>query len=291
MTSCDENLLSYIPIQLESITQNLSNYKINFYIFHDGKAKFFVNQIKSIKYKNIKVKDIVVDEVAMYDEIAKYGGNWCGAAYYSLCCQKYLPSKFDRILYIDAGDILIVNDIADYYFADFEDKSIIATSIKFKIEDNDSKLFIRDDMIYLNYLTGIARGLFNSGSYVINLNKFRMMNFSLNDYLNVAKLINSKLNKNFFGDQGFLSLIFVGDIKFFGYPQTKDISYMPHNFGLWYFDKVEDLNYQPAIIHFIGDKIFKPWQSNQLDDLKPQQKMYYELWNEYALKSERRIKN
>ncbi len=123
MTSCDGNLMKFIPIQLESIAESLENMVINFYIFHDGSEGDYVKELHKLKYKNIKLYDIVVEDAQLYDAIAKYGGGWCGAAYYSLCAWQYLPENMDRILYIDAGDVLIVGNIDEYYFADFEDKS------------------------------------------------------------------------------------------------------------------------------------------------------------------------
>ena len=89
--------MKYIPVQLESISANLTNRQINFYLFHDGKNQNFVNKLKKIKYANIVFKDIVVKNIDVYEQIATYGGNWCGAAYYSLCAYEYLPVDMDRI--------------------------------------------------------------------------------------------------------------------------------------------------------------------------------------------------
>ena len=307
MTSCDGNLMKFIPIQLESIAKSLKNRVINFYIFHDGSEGDYVKELHKLKYKNIKLYDIVVEDAQLYDAIAKYGGGWCGAAYYSLCAWQYLPDNMDRILYIDAGDVLIVGNIDEYYFADFEDKSLIATSIAFKLENDKFALFRHDDLFFKPYLEQIARGIFNSGSYVINLNKMRRIRYALKNYIYWAELIHESRDKpkrTFFGDQGFLSLIFVGDIKFFSRSQGLDLLYMPYNFGLWYFDKSpHPLDYNPAIIHFIGDKIFKPWKGKystflksfqDIDDLhdfkelNPKQAEYYNLWCKYALATRRR---
>ena len=81
MTSCDENLMKLIPVQLEAISANLSNRQINFYLFHDGKNTSYVNKLKKIKYQNIKFFDVIVENLEIYEEIAKKGGYWCGAAY------------------------------------------------------------------------------------------------------------------------------------------------------------------------------------------------------------------
>ena len=306
MTSCDGNLMKFIPIQLEAIADNLADRKIDFYLFHDGNEPAEIDKIKAIEYKNITFHDVVVEDIQLYDNIAKRGGGWCGAAYYSLCAHQYLPADMDRILYIDSGDVLIIGNIDEYYNADFEGKSLIATGIAFKSEDGKPAFFTRDDLFDKTYLVRIARGIFNSGSYVINLNKMRQINYSLKDYAHWAELIyesTGRPNQTFFGDQGFLSLVFVDDVKFFTNSQGIDLFYMPYNFGLWYFDKcLHKLNYEPAIIHFIGDKIFKPWKGeyslflkgiqsaaelHDFTDLKSEQVEYYDLWYKYALAAKR----
>lgn len=305
MTSCDKNLMKFIPIQLAAIETHLLNKKIDFYLFHDGSESVEVNKLKAIAYKNITFHDIVVKDTQLYEGIAKRGGDWCGAAYYSLCAHQYLPAKMDRILYIDAGDVLIVDDIDEYYFADFEGKSLIATSIAFKSKDDKPALFTRDDLFVKPYLDRIARGIFNSGSYVINLNKMRKIQYTLKDYNHWAELIYESCGRPqqaFFGDQGFLSLVFVDDVKFFTHSQEFDLFYMPYNFGLWYFDKCpKKLDYKPAIIHFIGDRIFKPWKGkyqtflkniqtqddlHDFNELQPEQIEYYKIWYKYALTEE-----
>lgn len=73
MTSCDGNLMKYIPIQLETININLNNRKINFYLFHDGNEQSYVNKLKKIKYSNIKFRDIVVENATKYESIASKG--------------------------------------------------------------------------------------------------------------------------------------------------------------------------------------------------------------------------
>lgn len=308
MTSCDGNLVRHIPIQLEAIADNLADRKVDFYIFHDGSLTAEVDSLQVLNYANITIHNVVVEDAESYQKIAERGGGWCGAAYYSLCAHQYLPVDMDRILYIDAGDVLIIDNIDEYYFADFEGKSLIATSIACKSEGGTPSFFTRDDLFDKTYLARIARGIFNSGSYVINLNKMRRLHYTLKEYTHWAELIHESSGKpkqTFFGDQGFLSLIFVGDIKFFNRSQKLDLLYMPYNFGLWYFDKSpHPLDYNPAIIHFIGDKIFKPWRGRYstflkpfqaIDDLHdfnglhPNQTEYYNLWCEYALATRRRI--
>ena len=308
MTSCDENLMKFIPVQLESISDNLADRQINFYLFHDGKNIEYVNKLHQIKYENIHFNDVIVSNLSIYDDIAKRGGIWCGAAYYSLCAHEYLPDDMDRVYYIDAGDILIIGNIDEYYFDDFEGKSIIATCTSFKVIDGNITTFTRDDISIHPFLETISRGIFNSGSYVMNLNKMRRNHYTVSDFLRLSKLVcktRGKTDNAFFGDQGLLSLTYVGDIKYYGYPKIKNPTYMPYDFGIWYFDKVEKLDYEVKVIHYIGDNAFKPWYGKyskilpyfqdvskvrKFDKLNKSQIAYYKIWYKYAVKANDRLK-
>ena len=309
MTSCDGNLMKFIPVQLEAIADNLKNRQINFYLFHDGKNIDYVNKLRRLKYENINFNDAIVSNPSIYDDIAKRGGIWCGAAYYSLCAHEYFPKDMDRVYYIDAGDILIIGNIDDYYFDDFEGKSIIATCTNFKLDDGNITTFTRDDISIHKLLAFISRGLFNSGSYVMNLNKMRHNHYTTSDFLRLAELVcktRGKIDNAFFGDQGLLSLIYVGDIKYHAYPKVKNPTYMPYDFGIWYFDKVEKLDYEVKVIHYIGDNAFKPWYGKystflpyfqdinnlrNFDKLSPSQIEYYKIWYKYAIMSSERLEH
>ena len=53
--------------------------------------------------------------------------------------------------------------------------------------------------------------------------------------------------------------MFVGKIKVFAYPKIINSWYMPYNFCMWYFDRMNQKpNYSISIVHYTGD--FKPWK-------------------------------
>ena len=308
MTSCDGNLMKFIPVELESIAASIKNRNVNFYLFHDGKDQSLVDNIKAVKYENIKFYDVVVKNAGGYGAIARAGGGWCAAAYYSLCAHKYLPDDMDRILYLDAADIMVIGNIDDYYFDDFDDKMLIVTAAKYAVKDEN--IFPYEPLLLLDKrcASEISRGLFNSGSYVINLNKMREQNYDVKDYFLCAQILYNSTGRNpktYFGDQGFFSLLFVGNIKYFDFPKIADIYYMPYNFCLWYFDKQpQRQNYKARIVHFVGKNIFKPWKGRyetflkrfqsedelfELDDLNINQIHYYKMWYEYALMADKRL--
>lgn len=311
MTSCDDKLAVKICITLQSIADHLSHKKIDFFLLHSRVSKENIDLLakQCLAYGHIRFHEVRVDsDSEAFKEMAEYGGGWCEEAYYSLCAHELLPENIDRALYLDAGDTLVLGDIDEYYFEDFEGKSLIVTGSSFKMSEGKKVLFESDDLADRALLAGIVRGIFNSGSYVMNLDKIHKSGNQISDYLELArtlKTIAGDSPKAYWGDQGLLSAAFVGDIKCFEYPRKADPWYMPYNFCVWFFDQMkEQPQYAPGILHFAGG-IFKPWQGNypiflerfqnkkdmgQLRNLKLGQAEYYYLWHETAIRTEETLR-
>ena len=103
----------------------------------------------------------------------------------------------------------------------------------------------------------------------------------------------------YLGDQGFLSFCYAGEIKYWGYPEEKQLSVTPYNFHMsWYNGELKKApEPRPVIIHFVGQ--VKPWtlkypieieywkkklkEVHYFDELKLGQAEWYYLWHEYAL--------
>lgn len=227
-------------------------------------------------YGNITFPHIRVHDQEPYEilaglgnwEMPDHGGgilSWCKEAYYSLNAYQYLPPEIDRLLYLDAGDVLVTGDIRQYYFGDFEGKSLLVTGTKYKVSNNDRVLLDSDDLTNPEMISEIVQGLFNSGSYVMNLARMRNDACRIEDYISMARqleAISLGQNRSFLGDQGLLSAAYVGDVKYYGYPEIADLWYMPYNFCMWYFDRVKEKPYyEPCIIHYAGANLpFKPWR-------------------------------
>jgi len=290
MTSCDDGYAKYILPQIASIAENLKQYKVNFYLFHSRIQPQNIELLRNYceSFQNIVFNEVIVHDFELYEQLYPGQIGWTYEMYYSLCCHKYLPETVDRILYIDAGDVYINGDISDYYFCDFENKNLMVTLALFK---NEGSLYSENDLENDKDLETIARGLFNSGSYMINVEKFREENISMGNYLQITEILMQRIKKPnpWFGDQGLLSVAFVGSIKYYMYPQIQNIWFMPYNFCLWFFDQAKDLWYEPKIIHFAGVD-FKPWQVRFSGDYAPcclKEKLieFYEAWWKYCFKT------
>ena len=315
MTSSDEKLMPFIMTQIMSIVDNLPNdVTINYFLLYDTKENRD-EKLKNIEilhkfsrnFSNVRFSDIDVGDTEIFRYIADCGGPWPATAYYSVFAHRFLPETIDRVLYLDAGDVCVIGDLRDYYFADISGDFILITPGRYKVVNEELMLYDRNDLYDPSLCDGITRGLFNSGSYVINLDQIRRSGLSeeycvkLSDELKRLKNnITVKIHDHvYFGDQGFLSALFLGGIKYFGYPHIQNVFFMPFNFCMWYFDCIETQPwYTPLIIHFAD--AFKPWkikyrcniylqsltESKQVSDIKLGKREYYYAWHEYAIKSE-----
>ncbi len=316
MTSADENLMPFITIQILSIIDSLpSDVKINYFLLYDteGDRESKLKNIEKLQafsalYNNLVFEAVDIGNIELFKHIAYYGGYWACPAYYPLVAHKLLPKCVDRVLYLDAGDVFVQGDFREYYFMDFSNHLIIATPGRYKVVDDKLEIYDSEDLYDLSLCDGITRGVFNSGSYIMNLQMMRQIDFSEEDYIVFAETL-AQLKKDiaikeheyaYWGDQGFLSAFFLGKIKYYGYPDITNLWYMPFNFCLWYYDRMDKAPwYTPVIVHFAGAP--KPWTvkypydasltspyhaTHKISDLQAGQREYYFFWHEYAIKSE-----
>lgn len=307
LTSSDDTLAPQIAISLTAMAKNLAHAHIDFYLLHSqispGNIKMLTDLCNG--YGNITFHEIVVPDPESYDPLVK-AGRWYRETYYPLCAHQLLPQTIDRILYLDAGDTLVVGDIGPYYHCGFEDHFLVVTPQKYKPEGDRFVLYSPEDLLpEKGFLAGILEGVFNSGSYMINLKKMREAAIDITWYCELTTWLknatagpdNPKEGPVYFGDQGLLSAAFLGCMKYFGYPQIRYVWYNPYNFCIGYYSEVEEKpSYEPAVLHFAGVP-FKPWKAEypifperfhrtggdlrSLSELKPQQIEYYLLWLDY----------
>jgi len=263
----------------------LREYDVHFFLVHFRITAENVARIRDYAetFENISFCEIVIDDVEPYLELARHGCEhlFPAEAYFCLCCYKHLPPEVDRILYIDAGDIIIHGDISEYYFDDFEGKSFIITAGNFVISPpgETRRLYVHEDFSDPHHMLRIRTDYINSGCFVINREKLRSGEESLiDDYLYLAnELLGMEPIQGFdaayLGDQGLLGIAFFGDMKFYGHETgfkqsavyqpdkvaphkyAKNI-YRPYNFPPWVAEIAE---YTPRVLHFIGPAP-KPWR-------------------------------
>lgn len=316
LTSSDDTLFIQIAVSITAMTKTLSEDDIDFYLMHSQISQEHIEILSALctGYGNIRFHEVKISDPEIFDPLVEAGG-WFRETYYPLLAHQLLPETVERILYLDAGDTLVVGDIEPYYSADFHDRFLIVTGKEYKKENGVLEPLSRDDLEKEEYLQMIIEGLFNSGSYIINLKKMRAAKMDLSYYYRITEKLdrcgaragggrNNLLFANdpnkmvlYIGDQGLLSAAFIDDITYFGYPQIREKTYMPYNFTLDYYkNDSPEPDYEPAVLHFAGVP-FKPWKGNypifpkrfarsgdtlrELSELASGQIRYYFLWLEY----------
>lgn len=309
-TSSDNTLIPQIAVSLTAMARNLKDAYIDYYLLHSQVSEGNIEMLSALcrGLGNISFHDILVPAPEAFDPLVQAGG-WIRETYFPLCAHELLPDTVDRVLYLDAGDTLVVGDIGPYYTEEFEDAFLIVTGQRYKVVNGTWLTLEPEDLDNeRDYLPGILEGLFNSGSYVINLKKMREAGIDLSYYYRCTERLRKAVPQIrektmdgegdiYFGDQGLLSAAWIGRLKYYGYPQIRDAWYNPYNFCVGYYDYFDKKpDYQPAVIHFAGVP-FKPWKANypvfpqrfnrsggtarELSELKPLQLEYYFLWLEY----------
>jgi lipopolysaccharide biosynthesis glycosyltransferase len=314
MTSCDDKIVRYVPVELMAMAHNLKDAHVDFYLFHSrvspANIEMLDNFCKNLdEGRHITFHEIKVPNPEIYDELATYGGGWCGEAYYHLSAHLLLPESVERVLYLDAADTLIIGDISPYYNYGFNGKSLIVTGSTYRGQgDGNLTPFSESDLSdHENALPVILRGLFNSGSVVFNLAKMRQDERTIADYQYLAQalhgIVGGDKNKVYYGDQGLLAATFVGDIQYYYFTEIQNVFYMPYNFCMWYHSNfIAPPPFETPILHYTG-AAFKPWlgkypiylkrlqeeeaKLHSLGELKDNQSGYFYLWHEYAIMTDR----
>lgn len=315
MTSCDENLIKQLFVQMQCL-QDYLQHEVHFYLLQHGTDRMkmgdsllerFCEALPSIHFHAVEAPN----ETA-YQELASYGGGWSSAAYYSLNCQEYLPKEIDRCLYFDAGDTLVIGNIDPFYFMDFENNfmGIMPVSVQYYL-DGANKVYMgyeENDLFEKRARSVILRGLFNAGSYMMNLSLMRQYGYTMPDILLLARKLaelEGKNSKVYWGDQGLLGALYVGHMKLFSIEDPEFMFAMPYNFCMWHYDQDNsDPAYPPSVIHYAGalkpaavkyDRFFPLFQKennlHEMTELKPLQRKYYQYWREEAEKAEKTIRD
>jgi hypothetical protein len=268
LTSCDDNLVKYVTVQWVTIAAKIKE-DVCFYLMHSRVSeeniqflKKFSEKIPNFTFFEIKITN--EEQIEKLKFLAKYGGNWSYEAYMPLLCGEY--TNCDRLLCIDAGDVLFNQDISPYYNCNFEGNALIITPYQYKIKNGNIEKFTAADIDDVSSAHDISCGIFNSGSYMINADYFRKnINFDsfceyIEKYTEKYSIINKEKPQIYFGDQGLLSLFFIDKMKYFDFEKVRSELYMPYNFCMMYFKRLDKLGYMPAILHYCGMKGKKPWE-------------------------------
>lgn len=231
--AADENYMPFLGITLTSLKKHISKdkfYKIH--VLYTGKLGKNAELIKTMQTENLSIqfKDISenVDRIVSLMHCRDY---YTSAIYFRLFIPELFP-EYDKAVYLDC-DTILLDDIADLYEIGLGENYIGAVSDQV-ITSNDT---FSD---YARFALGIEpKKYFNSGVIVMNLKKFREMNF----YDRFSKLLSS-YDFIVAPDQDCLNLICKGKVHYYGL----DWNRMPIGGAK---------NCKPKLVHY--NLSMKPW--------------------------------
>jgi FkbM family methyltransferase len=244
-TSCDDRYAKFVLVNLANIDATFSSeYEVHFYLMQsrisEANLKLIADYATTLQlsFHNVHVSgDEFLGEITRHSRASDY------ERFYDGVCHLFLPEDVDRILYIDTGDVLLLDSDYPFYFRDFEDKSLLVSTY-WNLPAS------RWDFSQIGLWGG-----FNSGHILINVERLRRLSLKPEDYIDYVKSWAKSVPDAqvlFGGDQAFLTGFFAGDISVIEKPN-------PYNVRLWPLNG-EKPELEPKSIHFNAMfKNLKPW--------------------------------
>ena len=275
-TSCDENYFKHIPTLVMSIHEYMSQYEVRLFFLHTGIKEEEIAKVcalcdkLNISFEAILIEGETLEKYRILKKLSSTESTFPAEGYLVCLPNLHLPEDVDRALYLDAGDVILAGDIADFYYSDFKG-NMLTVSKGFA----SSWAYTSEDLYDRSKYLEIAAEYFNSGSVLFNVALMRRMNINFDYYISILKLvrnIHDGYNWNTFGggkryvvhdDQGLLGVSFVGSINFYDPTNQENIN-TSYNFRPFVIEcnkakisNSEQLSLEmlkPKIIHLLGNK-------------------------------------
>lgn len=197
---------------------------------------------------NISLRPIKVEDSSPFQRLKTLGGKPDGARFLWLTAHQHLPADLHRVIYLDALDIIVTDDLVPLLNHPFLGRYVVACREVLDTPpmlvgpaDRSRRLGAGSSMLHR-----MSRGLVNSGAIVINLDKFRRDGIGIARYVAVAEWA-SQTMKLGFGDQGLFSLTH-------GSHYARAHDRYNHRF---YNEPSDRIMARPAVIHYAG-QVLKP---------------------------------
>ncbi|MFI3140906.1 MAG: glycosyltransferase family 8 protein [Clostridia bacterium] len=193
----DKAMSMLLSLRLTNKDSNITLYLIN--------ANLDIKDIEKLRTFLMKKCDIKL-ELIQFDKGLIKGmpivKQFSVEVYYRIFAHDLLPKNLERILWLDA-DIIIMKNIVDFYYQNFDDKAMVASKsincFEKSISNIKKELNIDENHIY-----------FNSGVLLLNL-KFLRDNITSKIISNTCYLLKDKL---VYPDQDILNYLYQGKIKY-----------------------------------------------------------------------------
>ncbi|WP_170293903.1 glycosyltransferase family 8 protein [Paracoccus limosus] len=197
---------------------------------------------------NIELRPVRVPDAASFARLQELGGKPDSARFLWFVAHQQLPDDLDRIIYLDASDIIVTGDLVPLLNHPFLGKYLVACR-----EFIDLPPLLIGNARRAHHcgvpaavIRRVSRGLINSGAIVLNLSRFRRDGIGIATYLDTAEWAHERLGLRF-GDQGLFSLSHGSH-----YTRLRD----RYNHRFWA-ESPKRIMSDPAVLHFAGP-VLKP---------------------------------
>ena len=169
--AADENYLPFLDVCLRSLKENASKkYAYKIYVLSSGVRESATERLMKQEEKDFTIEFVDVtkhlEEVSQFFQLRDY---YTGAIYYRLFICGMFP-QYDKALYMDC-DTVLLGDVAELYNTELGDNLIGAVV-------DSAVASVKEFQDYTKAVLDIdGDKYFNSGVILMNLKKFREVNF------------------------------------------------------------------------------------------------------------------
>lgn len=254
MTSFAGRSLDAVQVMVLSLAETHPQDHIRLWLFEqdipDSEIRAFGTFCASLG--NVELRPLRVPDAASFRQLKELGGKPDSARFLWFVAHELLPDDLSRVIYLDAADIIVADDLVPLLTHPFLGKYLIACR-----EFNDLPPLLIGNArrayrcgVPAGMIRMVSRGLINSGAIVVNLDRLRRERIGIGHYLQTAEWASTRLQLRF-GDQGLFSLTHGSH-----YTRLHD----RYNHRFWA-EPVGRMMRDPAVLHYAG-RIVKPanWQ-------------------------------
>lgn len=251
MTSFAGPNLDVAQVLLLSLSEAHPGDDITFWLLHQNVPARKIVALSDFcaSLGNITLRSINVPDAGAFDRLKELGGKPDSARFLWFVAHQHLPRDVKRVIYLDALDIIVADDLVPLLNHPFLGKYLVACREALNIPPlligparHARRLGMPNSVI-----KHMSQGLINSGAIVLNLDKFRRDGVEIGDYIKVAEWARNRLNLDF-GDQGLFSLTHGSH-----YTRAHD----RYNYR-FYYDLPDRSVPHPAVLHYAGKSLPKP---------------------------------
>ncbi len=169
--AADENYMPYLAVALTSLKEfKTAEYDYKIHVLYTGDLHERAEKIKKLEEENFSIFfEDVTEKINRINDCIHCRDYYTPAIYYRLMIPEMFP-QYDKVLYMDCDTVLLA-DVAELYNVDIGENYIGAVA-------DQAVAAVPQFVEYTKNALGIlAEKYFNSGVIVMNLKKFREIDF------------------------------------------------------------------------------------------------------------------